>query len=134
MPTGFAKAAPNHEVLRRTLRSLLGGLAIAGAAAVLNVSTAAAAETFVAVPAFGQAGNGSSWGAGPVMVSLVAIARQTRPIAGIEPAALRSGGIRPTSLRLPVRGPALGAPIYDAQEGPLPSGGGLKLIPASFHR
>lgn len=130
--SGNTRTAPHYQALLRALRYGLSGLAISGLAASLSISTARAAEELVATPAFGQASNTHVWGAGPVIVSLLAVARHEGPIAGIEPAALRLGGIRPTSLPLPGREPARPAHVYSAQQRLLSAGPSLKLTPAAF--
>lgn len=131
MTNAVARIAPSQEALLWSLRYLLSGLAIAGIAASLTVSTANAADALVPVPTLDRTSSSPSWGAGPVMVSLLAVARQERPIAGIEPAALRSGDVRPTSLPLPVRESATVVTAF-APERALHIGGSLKLTPVSF--
>lgn len=95
MSTSIARIASYHEPLQWTLRYLLSGLAIAGMAASLNVSTVQASYPLAPLPV-GPDSNGRSWGAGLVVASLLAAARQERPIAGIEPAAWQSDDGRPT--------------------------------------
>jgi len=80
-----------------SLRTAIAILVLSGVSAIAG-APAAHASSDVTQPVTAQS---STWGAGPIMVSLVEVARKEKPVTGLEKTTADAEPIKPIQMQLP---------------------------------
>src|SRR5271154_536270 len=99
MSTMFTKRTPSGGMLVRAIHNAGSILSVIGTTFCLSASAAYASDYTLQPPA--HSGH-STWGSGPIEVSLLESARREPPVRGVESDASAAQSVGPLPLALPI--------------------------------